>query len=78
MNVVAISAVLFLWHYLRYLSQYLRISMAFAPARHTHLSAMNVFVTSVEIKNELVGKIDKFNSCKKCNSSEKSNSWRLI
>ena len=29
-------------------------------------------------KNELVGKIDKFNSCKKCNSSEKSNSWRLI
>ena len=29
-------------------------------------------------KNELVGKIDKFNSCKKCNSSGKSNSWRLI
>ena len=27
-----------------------------------------------EIKNELVGKTDKFNSCKKCNSSEKSNS----
>ena len=25
-------------------------------------------------KNELVGKIDKFNSCKKCNSSEKPNS----
>ncbi len=32
------------------------------------------FCNECRNKNELFGKIDKFNSCKKCNSSEKSNS----
>lgn len=75
MNVVTISVVLFLCHYLRYLSQYLRISMVSAPVKHTHLNVLIVFAMNAETKNELVGKIDKLdcNSCKKCNSSEKSN-----
>lgn len=75
MNVVTISVVLFLCHYLRYLSQYLRISMVSAPVKHTHLNVLTVFVMSVETRiNELVGKIDKFNYCILYNSSEKSNS----